>query len=304
MRRIGYLTSSAPDASASVEGFQQFRLRLRELGYFESQNLVIEHRHPVGGAEEFGALANELVGIPVEVIVVGDSRAIPTVKAATSTIPIVMTISGDVVGLGLAPSLAQPGGNLTGVTQGDTFRPLDKERLELLLEVVPGASRVAVLWNSAHPGVARDFQNAVVPVVAMLERTLVSLEVKTAQEIETVVGAANLGPGDVLYVMPDPLTNLHAQQIVDLAAQHRLPAMYGTRLFADAGGLLYWGRSRKAMSRRAADFVDRILKGYDPPTLPIELPPLFEFVINLGTARALGLTIPDNVLRQATEVRN
>jgi putative ABC transport system substrate-binding protein len=300
--RIGYLTSSAPDSPASVEGFQQFRHRLQELGRVEGEHLTIEYRFPQGGGEEgFEDLAAELVRLRVDVIVVGDSRAIPVVKAATSTIPIVMTVSGDVVGQGLVESLARPGGNLTGLT--NLSRPLDGKRLELLLEAVPGASRVAVLWNSAHPGVARDWQTVVEPAAPSLGVELVSLGVQRAEDLDGAFRTATERRADALYVMPDPLTNTNAQRIIELAARSRLPAIFGTRLFVDAGGLMYYGPSRAAMFRRAAEYVDKILTGSRPADLPIEQPTRFEFVIDLKAAETLGLSIPETVLLQATELR-
>ena len=300
VHRVGYLTSSAPDSPASVDGFQQFRQRLQEIGYVEGQNLAIEYRYSDGKDERFSLLADELVGLPVDVIVVGDSRAIPTVKAATSIIPIVMANSGDVVGQGLVQSLAQPGGNLTGLT--NLSRPLNGKRLELLLAAVPGASRVAVLWNSAHPGEALDWGDSQT-VAPTLGIELVSLGVQSAEELEGAFHTAIGKHADALYVMPDPLTNTSAKRIAELAARSRLPAIFGTKLFMDYGGLMYYGPSRAAMFRRAADYVNKILTGANPATLPIEQPVRFELIINLGTARALGLTIPEEVLSQATEVR-
>jgi putative ABC transport system substrate-binding protein len=302
MPSIGYLTSSDPEATASMEGFQQFMQRLEELGF---GRLTVHHRFPQGG-QDFDDLAAELVGLDVDVIVVGDSRAIPSVRAATDTIPIVMAISGDVVGLNLVNSLTQPDGNLTGLTQGDVYRPLDVTRLKLLLDAVPGAARVAVLRNGAHPGVTRDWEEVVQPTAQQLDVEVVSLTVQSLANIETALGATNwpsIAPIDALYVMPDPLTNVNAQRIVELAAAREVPAMYGTKLFVDAGGLMYFGRSRAAMSRRAAEYVDKILRGVGPQELPIELPATFEFVIELDVAAALDLEIPQAVLDKATELR-
>jgi putative ABC transport system substrate-binding protein len=298
--RVGYLTSSAPDSPAAVEGFQQFRNRLEELGYRDSQNLSIEYRHTEGKEERFPDLAAELVNLPVDILVVGDSRAIPIVKNATNTIPIVMTVSGDVVGQGLVASLAQPGGNLTGLT--DLSRPLNTKRLDLLREVDPQSTRVAVLWNRTLSGV-RLAWNDIQTAAPSLGLDLVSRDVESAGDLEGALQEAVRQQAGTLLVLPDPLTNVNAQRIVDLAAQYELPAMYGTKLFVNAGGLMYYGPNRAAMSRRAADYVDQIHGGANPATLPIEQPSVFEFVINLKTARELGLTVPRTVLDQATELR-
>jgi putative ABC transport system substrate-binding protein len=306
---IGYLTSSDLSSPVAADGFQQFRQRLEELGYRDGQNVTIAHRSTETSNRGFPDLAAELQSLPVDILVVGDSRAIPIVKNATNTIPIVMTVSGDVVGQGLVASLAQPGGNLTGLTDSDPFRPLDLERLDLILQTVKkaesGASRVAVLWNGGHPGVALAYQDleAAAPALSV---DLVSLEVQDPGDLDAAFQEAVGQKVNALLVLPDPLTNLNAQQIVDLAAQHGLPAMYGTRLFVDAGGLMHYGPNRAAMFRRAADYVDRILKDPEPAsvpaTLPIELPARFEFVISERTANVLKLSIPPSILQQATEI--
>jgi putative tryptophan/tyrosine transport system substrate-binding protein len=300
VHRIGYLTSAAANAPAAVDGFQQFKRRLEELGYQDGQNLTIEYRYTDDKEERFPDLAAELVGLPVDISVVGDSRAIPIAKAATSTIPIVMAISGDVVGQRLVASLARPGGNLTGLT--NLSRPLNVKRLELLREVKPQTSRVAVLWNRTLAGLRLAWGDieAAAPALGV---DLVSLDVQGPEDLDKAFEVATRQPVDALCVLPDPLTNLHAQEIVDFAARQQLPAIYGTQLFLDTGGLMYYGPSRAAMSRRAADYVDKILNGADPATLPIEQPSVFEFAINLKAAQGLGLTMPKAVFDQATEVR-
>jgi putative ABC transport system substrate-binding protein len=302
-KRIGYLTSAAPDSAAAVDGFQQFRQGLEDLGYRVGADIDIVYRSTQESGKGFPDLAAELVDLPVDIIVVGDSRAIPIAKDATSTmdnpIPIVMAISGDVVGLGLVASLARPGGNLTGLT--DLSRPLSVKRLELLREVKPQTSRVAVLWNGDHPGVGLawgDLQAA----AGALGVALVSLEVRGG-DVATALGTLTPQPGDALCVLPDPLTNLHAQEIVDFAARQQLPAIYGTKLFLDAGGLMYYGPSRAAMSRRAAGYVHEILNGADPATLPIEEPSVFDLAINFKAAQALKLKIPQTVCLKTPELR-
>jgi putative ABC transport system substrate-binding protein len=238
--------------------------------------------------------------LPVDLILVGDSRAIPVAKAATTTIPIVMVVSGDVVGLGLVDSLARPGGNLTGVT--DLSRTLNTKRLELLVQSVPGASRVAVLWNGDHPGIVLAWDE-VEAAARALGVELISLNVKSPGDLESAFATARSHQADALLVLPDPLTNNNAQQIVALAAQHGLPAMYGTKLFMDLRGLMYYGPSRAAMSRRAADYADKILKGARPADLPIEQPTTFDFIVNVETAQALKLAIPDLVFASVTQTR-
>ena len=298
--RVGYLTSSPIGGPASVEGFAQFRQRLEDLGLREGQNLIIEYRHTDGKEERFPELAAELVSLPVDVIVIGDSRAIPIVKQATSSIPIVMANSGDVVGQGLVQSLAQPGGNVTGLT--NLSKTLNGKRLELLKQVEPRPTRVAVLWNPAGPGARpawAELQSAAPP----LGVELVSREVQAAADLPGAFQQAASQQVNGLVVLPDPLTNLQAQQIVDFAAQRRLPAIYGTKLFVDAGGLMYYGPDRAAMFRRAADYVDKIRAGASPATLPIEQPSVFEFVIHLKTAQMLGFTVAPVLLGQATERR-
>jgi putative ABC transport system substrate-binding protein len=258
-------------------------------------DLTLEHRSTEGNAAPFQALAAELVQLPVDLIVVGDSRAIPIVMAATSTIPIVMSVSGDVVGLGLVDSLARPGGNLTGLT--DFSRTLNTKRLELLVQSVPGASRVAVLWNGSHPGMALvwDEIDAAAQAPGALGVELIRLPVQDSGDLKGAFAAAfataKSQGADALLVLPDPFTNVNSQQIVALAAQYELPAMYGTKYFMDHGGLMYYGPSRATMSRRAADYVDKILKGARPADLPIGPPTEFEFIVNSQTAQALGLTI-------------
>jgi putative ABC transport system substrate-binding protein len=298
--RVGYLTSSPIGSPASAEGYLQFRQRLEELGLREGQNLTIEYRHTDGKEDRFPALAAELVSLPVDVLVLGDSRAIPTARQATSTIPIVMANSGDVVGQGLVASLAQPGGNLTGLTNLATM--LNAKRLELLLQVQPQPTRVAILWNPDLPG-ARPSWSELQAAAPALGVELISLEMHAPGEVPGAFEQAASQRANGLLVLPDPLTNLQAQQIVDLAAQRRLPAIYGTKLFVDAGGLMHYGPDRAAMFRRAADYVDKIRGGASPATLPIEQPSVFEFVVNLKHARALGFDLPPSLVGQATERR-
>jgi putative ABC transport system substrate-binding protein len=290
---IGYLTSAAPGSAASADGFQQLRQRLEETGYRDGKDVTFAHRSTQASGRSFAELAAELVRLPVDVLVVGDSRAVPVAASATSTIPIVMAVGGDVVGLGLVASLSQPGRNLTGLTDRLPGRSLDVERLELLLQALPDASRVGVLRNGSHQGVALAW-NAIQAAAPTVAADLVGLVVQDAADLDGAFQEAVDKKVDALCVLPDPLTNLHAVRIVQLAAHSRLPAMYGTKLFVNAGGLMSYGIDRAAMFRRAADYVHRILSDPDPTLvsrLPIEPPPVLDFAINLSTAQSLGLDL-------------
>jgi len=265
------------------------------LGWFEGQNLVIEWRFAEASDERLAALAAELVQLRVDVLVAGDSRAIPAAQHATSTIPIVMTVSGDPVAQGYVTSLARPGGNTTGLANMTT--QLVGKRLELLTEAVPGVSRVAVLGPTGHP----DWSELAVAAQA-LGLQLHTLPVASPDEFEPALAAAMREHADALIVLPSPITNLHNRQIVNLVAQSRLPAMYALKGYVAVGGLMAYGPSIPALYWRAAYYVDRILKGAKPADLPVEQPMKFEFVINLKTAQALGLTLPPLLLYQADEV--
>jgi len=293
------MTSSPIDAPTAVDAFHQFKSRLEELGYEDKRNIVIEYRSSDGREERFAAIAQELTELPVDVIVVADTRAIPVAKAATSTIPIVMALSPDVVAAGLVESLARPGGNLTGMT--DLTYSLNGKRLELLLEAVPGASCIGVLWNAGSPGL----RSAVDEIHERArERGLGAVEfsTRTPDEFRSAFDAFLEQGCTGVIVVPDPFVNINASTLVQQARESRLPVIYGVRIQVDAGGLMSYGPSRASMFRRAADYVDRILLGDAPATLPIEQPTVFDLPINLRAADEIGLSVPGALLTQATVI--
>lgn len=294
--RVGYLFSQA----VTPEGLEAFRKGLRELGWTEGQNLVLEIRSAEGDPGRLPALAAELVRLPVDVLVASATPASLAAKHATTTVPIVSVYTLDPVALGLVASLARPGGNITGLST--LSLEYAAKMLELLGRVVPNASRVAVLGDPANPSHA-IYWRQLDASARTLRLTLMRADVRRSEELESVL--ARLSGGQVaqgLLVMHQPLTFVHRKQIVQLAAEHRLPAVYGSREAADDGGLMAFGPSLPAIFRRAATFVDRILKGARPADLPVEQPTEFVLVINLRTAKALGLTIPKSVLAGADAV--
>jgi ABC-type uncharacterized transport system substrate-binding protein len=296
--RIGWLSSGRPlsdEQRQKSPGVGLFLQGLRELGWLEGQNLVIEWRFAEASDERLAAFAAELVQLSVDVLVAGDSRAIRPARHATSTIPIVMTVSGDPVASGYVTSLARPGGNITGLANITT--QLVRKRLELLTEAVPGVSRVAALG----PIDQSDWSELAVTTQA-LGIQLHKLPVARPDEFEPALAAAMREHANALIVLPSPLTNFHIRQIVNLVTQSRLPAMYALKEYVVAGGLMAYGPSIPALYGHAAYYVDKILKGAKPGDLPVEQPMNFELVINLKTANGLGLTIPPMLLFQATEV--
>ena len=299
VHRIGFLGTASASDFAYARLIESFRQGLRDLGYEEGKNIVIEYRWAEGRAERLPDLAAELVRLKVDVIVSHGTPGPLAAKHATSTIPIVMTSAGDPVGSGLVASLARPGGNVTGL---NLLAPeLGGKRLQLLKEVVPGVSRVAVLWNAANPYPVLVWRETEVSAPT-LGVQLQSLEVRGPYDFESAFGAAIRGRAGALLTVEDPLTVIHRTQIVDFAAKSRLPAMYGIREFVDVGGLMSYGANIADLYRRAATYVDKILKGAKPSDLPVEQPTKFEFVINLKTAKALGLTMPQSLLIRADQV--
>ncbi len=297
VHRIGFLGNSTAALEANLVA--SFREGLRDLGYVEGRNVVIEYRWAEGNYERFPALIGELLARKVAVIVTAGTPAALAVKKATTAVPLVMIAVGDPVGTGIVPSLSHPGGNITGLTSIST--EMDAKRLELLREVVPGVSHIAVLWNAASrlQVLAEKQVQAAARVLRL--RTL-SLGVTTEEEIRQALAVmARERPG-ALLVLADRLLLHHRALIMDFAARHRLPGVHAYRELVEAGGLMSFGPSYADMHRRAAYFVDRILKGAQPADLPVERPPTFELVLNLKAAKALGLTIPQSVLLRATEV--
>jgi putative tryptophan/tyrosine transport system substrate-binding protein len=298
VHRIGRLsTGSRLSEHPIVEPFLQ---GLRDLGYIEGHNLVIEQRYAEGQVERLPALAAELVQLPVEVLVARGDAAIRAAQHATTTIPIVMALSFEAVAQGFVASLARPGGNTTGLSFLGAALP--QKQLELFKEALPQISRVAVLGNPAVPGHALRLHNLTVAGQA-LGLSLHVLELRRAEELDPAFAALSREGADALFVLSDPLLlNDLRGRIAALAAQHRLPAMYGWKMYVEAGGLMSYGPRLPDLNQRAAYYVDRLLKGTKPGDLPVEQPTQFELVINLKTAQALGLTIPPTLLFQADEV--
>jgi putative tryptophan/tyrosine transport system substrate-binding protein len=294
--RIGYIAISPPDASPSFEAFRQ---GLRELGWLEGRNVVIEYRYSAGRSERFPALAAELVRLKVDVIVTNAAPATHAAKEATATIPIVGVALSDPVGQGLATSLVRPGGNVTGLAS--LFPELAAKRLELLKETLPGVSRVAVLWNAANPGNVRQIEETQLAARG-LRLNLQSVQVRGPDDFQGAFAAMTRTRPEALVILADPLTFTYRTQIVDFAAKSRLPAIHPFRESVEAGGLMAYGVDIPDMFRRAATYVDKILRGATPADLPIEQPTRFAFMINLKAAKALGLAIPQSVLLRADRV--
>ncbi len=294
--RIGRLSI----ASGPGPNEEAFRQGLRELGYVEGQTIVIEYRWAEGKVDRLPDLAAELVSLKVAVIVTGPGSLPPeAAKLATTTIPIVFVGGGDPVGTGLVASLAHPGGNITGMGAMDT--ELSAKRLELLKEAVPKLSRVAVLWNSTDFAMSLQFREVQV-AARTLGLTLQAVAVRAPADFDRAFAAITSGHAQALLTIADALTVLHRSRIVEFAAKNRLPAMYTNTFFAVDGGLMSYGPNQPEMFRRAAAFVDKILKGAKPADLPVEQPMRFELVINLKTAKALGLTFPQSILLRTDQV--
>jgi len=300
LHRIGYLSPSDP--ATESDRFEAIRLALRERGYIEGQNIAMEYRYAEGKLDRLPELAAELVHLKVDIILAaGGDPVIRAAKNATKTIPIVMAGPGsDPVEAGHVESLARPGGNVTGLTL--LSRELGGKRLELLKEAVPKLARVAVFYEPANPQSVVEVKE-VLPVAARaLKLTIQPREVRTADSFEKVFAALNKQRPDGLYMLTSPLMRSNAKRIAGLALKSRLPSMYGRREFVEAGGLMYYGADEAESYRRVAYFVDRILKGAKPAELPVEQPMRFEFVINLKTAKQIGLTMPQWTLMKATKV--
>jgi putative ABC transport system substrate-binding protein len=296
--RIGLLAPATPAAAAHL--VEAFRQGLRELGYVEGKTVVLELRYGEARAERISELARELVGLKVDVIVTATDGAIAAVKRETQTIPIVMANSSDPVGTGFVASLAHPGGNVTGVS---SISPeLSGKRLELLREVIPGLSRVAFIWNPDVRGAVLDY-NQTEGTARSLRLQLQSVEVVRAEDFDRAFSAITKERAQAL-IMPaaNPVGFANRGRIVTFAQKNQLPSMYAQREYVDAGGLMSYGPSTADLYRRAATYVDKILKGTKPADLPVEQPMKFELVINLKTAKQIGLTIPPNVLARADTV--
>jgi putative ABC transport system substrate-binding protein len=295
-RRIGVLLVARSPESKEA---QAFREGLQDAGYVEGRDVVIEWRSAKGDYARIPELVADLVQRKVDVFVVVSTIAAQAAKRATSTIPIVMTTAGDPVASGLVASLAHPGGNVTGLSLMTI--ELSAKRLQLLKEAVPRATRVAVLWNPDtlwHVKVIEELK-AVAPSLSI---ELSSVGARTPEELSAAFSAVSRVHGQALYVLDDPQFAAHRMTLLDLASKARLPTIYGMREFVDEGGLMSYGANLRDLYRRSAGYVDKILKGAKPGDLPIEQPTKFEFVVNLKTAKALGITIPQSILVRADEV--
>jgi len=295
--RIGFLSASSLSANAART--EAFRQGLRELGYVEGKNIVIDWRSAEGKAGRLPALGAELVRLKVDIIVSGSPTATRSANEATVTIPIVMAFDSDPVGSGFVASLARPGGNITGLS---TLAPeISGKLVELLKEIVPRLSRVAVLGTSTTPGytpVLKEMELA----AGALKVKLQNLDVLSPKDIETAYRAASKGRAQAVLVRGGPVLTSQRTQVVELAVKSRLPAIYNVAEFVEAGGLMTYSASITDLYRRAATYVDKILKGAKPADLPVEQPTKFELIINLKAAKQIGLTIPPNVLVRADKV--
>jgi len=296
--RVGILASSGEAAFAS--NVDVFRKALRDLGWIEGRNLSLEVRYAAEGYQRLPALASELVGLNVDVIFALASPAIRAAKQATTTIPIVMETLGDAVSTGLVRSLARPGGNVTGLSG---FAPeLTGKQLELIREILPRSARVALLANGANTATTAVIRTTLESAAARLGVQLHVATVRQPSELDMAFETIARARSDALIVAVDPMFSGQHQRIVELAARHRLPTTYGSGLFPEAGGLLSYGQHQSERFRRAAVYVDRILKGASPGDLPVEQPSVFQLVLNLKTARSLGLQLPDSVRLRADHV--
>lgn len=294
---IGYL-SSAKRSSQSARS-EAFRQGLRELGYVEGKNLVIEFRFAEGRFDDLPELAAELVRLKVDIIVSSGATVTRAARKATATIPIIMTQDNDPVGNGFVASLARPGGNITGLSS--VAAELNGKRLELLKEIVPGLVRAAVLGTSANPGNAHALRETEL-AAGTFGVQLQYLDILRSRDLKTAFRAAGKGQADAALVLGGPLFNSYRTEIAELAAKSRLPTIYARAESVEAGGLMSYGVKISDLDRRAATYVDKILKGALAADLPVEQPTIFELVINLRTAKALGLTIPQSLLFRASKV--
>jgi ABC-type uncharacterized transport system substrate-binding protein len=293
--RIGFLSQN--QAGSLVDAFRQ---GLRDLGYVEGKNIVVEYRWAEGKYDKISVVLAEFARLKVDVIVAGGG-AVPALaaKKATTTIPVVVTNVGDPVAFGLVDNLARPGGNITGLAI--VSLELSGKRLEILKETIPKVSRMAVLWSPENPGSVANMKATEAPA-SSLGITLQSIEVRQPDELERAFSAMKKEHAGALVVINSPLVVSQLKQIVRLAAKHRLPAIYNESRFVEDGGLMSYGPNYADLYRRAATYVDKILKGAKPADLPVEQPTKFELVINLKTAKQINLTIPPNVLARADKV--
>ena len=294
--RIGHLANTIATSTADMKPFYA---RLTELGYVQGQSYLVDARYFNGKTERLPELAAELVRLKPDVIVVIGNEAIKALKSATKDIPIVMVSANEAVRSGFVASLARPGGNITGLTSMGA--DIVGKRLELFKDIIPKLTRVGFLWSPSSP-VAADNLKETEAVARALKVQLLSLEAKEPAENERAFQAASSKRAEALLIDGAAFFTAHQAQVIELARKHKLPTGYPNTRYVEAGGLLTYGLNRPEQFRRAAEFVDRILKGTKPADLPVERPTKFEFVVNLKTAKQIGLTIPPNVLARADKV--
>lgn len=295
--RVGWLSSSA--AAMNESYLEAYRQAMRELGYIEGRTINTEYRFPDGRVDRLADLATDLVKVPVDVIVTSGTPASLAAKHATQTIPIVFAASADPVGAGVIVSLARPGGNVTGLSLMSS--DLSGKRMELLHEALPRVSRTTILWDISNPGMALRVKET--QVAADRSRvTLLRIGVRNLDELEAALVGLSVDRPDVVLVTAEPFTLRHQERIVDFLAKQRIPAMFEDRAFVDAGGLMSYGPSIRDNFRQAATYVDKVLKGAKPADMPVSQPTKFELVINLKTAKAVGLTLPQTLLLRADEL--
>jgi len=293
--RIGWLGA----ARTSAPRMEAFRQGLHELGYAEGKNIFIEYRYAEGKLDQLPALAADLVRLNVDVIVAGSPQVTRSAKQATSIIPIVMAFDDDPVGSGFVASLARPGGNITGLST--LFPEMSAKQLELLKEIVPALSRVAILGNATQPGNPQALREINIAADGFRVQTQY-LEIRGTKDIETAFREASKDRADAVLVLSTTVLYFNRRQVSDLAVKSRLPTIYGRPEYVDDGGLVYYGPSYTDLYRRVAVYVDKILKGAKPADLPVEQPTKFELIINLKAAKQIGLTIPPSVLYRADKV--
>jgi putative ABC transport system substrate-binding protein len=301
VRRIGAMVGGAgeydPQSRAWIAAFQQ---GLKELGWIEARNLRIVYRWPAGDLARTQSIANELVALLPDVILAGNTPSVAALLRETRTIPVVFTNVSDPVGSGLIASLGQPGANVTGLTAFESS--LGGKWLQMLKELAPGTKRVAVIFNPDTAPFYPSYVSSIEAAAPTFSVQLTSSLVRNFRDIEVVISAQGREAGGSLITLPDSFTNTHRAPIISLAASVRLPAIYALRQQAVDGGLISYGPDSTDLYRRAAGYVDRILRGADPGKLPVQQPTKFDLVINLKTAKALGLTVPDKLLALANEV--
>lgn len=295
MSRIGIL-SAASDVPPMTDAFQQ---RLRKYGYVEGRNVLFERRFAAGNIDLLPTFALELLGLKPDVVVAVTNPAVVAMKKASATVPIVMVAVADPVGTGLIASLARPGGNVTGTS--NLAVELSGKRMELLKETVPKLTHVAVMWNSADSGMTL-MSKRIRMAAQELNVAVEPLEVRDAKDIESALAAVGRNRPGAFFMIADRLTATNGRRVIDFAISAKLPSMFEDGIFASEGGLMAYGPDRPEMWRRAAYFADKILKGAKPADLPVEQPMKFQFLINLKTAKAIGLTIPPSVLYRADKV--